>query len=79
MMSRMMIAMASSVATIVVFFFVVVSTADEGFVSGGCEEWATCPCPKNMDPVCDAQGKVYSNHCIFDCVKRRCTGKKKAI
>ena len=57
-----------------VFLVGSVATSKEGIV--GCEESTTCPCPKNMDPVCDAQGKVYSNHCIFDCVKSRCTGKE---
>ena len=68
--------MMSRTAMIMAMVFLVgsVATSKEGIV--GCEESTTCPCPKNMDPVCDAQGKVYSNHCIFDCVKSRCTGKE---
>ena len=73
MMSRMTMAMAMTSA-VAAFLVGTVATSEEGFV--GCEESRTCPCPKIMDPVCDEQGRIYSNDCIFDCVKSRCTGKE---
>ena len=77
MMSRM--TMITAVTSAVMALLAVGSVAtseekEEGFV--GCEASSTCPCPKNMDPVCDAQGKIYSNGCILDCVKSRCTGEQ---
>ena len=68
-------AMTSAIAVAVVFVLGTVAASDEGFVGVGCEESSTCPCPKNLDPVCDGQGKEYGNQCIFDCVKERCPGK----
>ena len=71
----MAMAMTSAIAVAVVFVLGTVAASDEGFVGVGCEESSTCPCPKNLDPVCDGQGKEYGNQCIFDCVKERCPGK----
>merc|ERR1711884_139464 len=75
----MAMAMTSAIAVAVVFVFGTVAASDEGFVGVGCEESSTCPCPKNLDPVCDGQGKEYGNQCIFDCVKERCPDYKNIV